>query len=190
MTAIRPSLIFGLLALLVPIPVLRAQESQEKPEVAIAITAVNPTAVLGADVTIVIKMTNVSNENLAFIGGYHGSVPDGYGYEIQNEQGGLVQRFGPRSAMMPNGQKFWVPTTPAGSKRWGEIVPGQSTETRATLNYEYNFDHPGTYTIRVCSVPVLRTPEEMDPSARGVGKVCSNTVTIKLLPSDGSSQSQ
>jgi hypothetical protein len=190
MTTIRQSLVFGLSVLLMPIPILCAQESQEQPAVAITITAVNPEAVLGSDVTIVIKTTNTSNEYIVYSANFHGNVPEGYGYEIRNEQGGLVQRFGPRYITMPNGEQFRLPTTPPGSMRQGGLRPGESTEDKATLSDDFDFDHPGTYTIRVWSVPVLNIPEGMDPNAQGVGKVYSNTVTIKLLPPDSSSQSQ
>jgi hypothetical protein len=190
MTTIRQFLVFGLSVLLMQVQVLRAQESQGRPAVTIAIMAVNPVAVLGTDVTISIKMTNISDENIVFIGGYRGSLPDGYGYEIRNEQGGLVQRFGPRYVTMPNGEQFRLPTRSPGTTRWGNVLPGGSTETRATLSDDFNFESPGTYTIRVWSVPVLNIPEGMDPNAQGVGKAYSNTVTIKLLPPDSSSQPQ
>jgi hypothetical protein len=190
MTTIRQSLVFGLSVLLMPIPILCAQESQEQPAVAITITAVNPVAVLGSDVTIVIKTTNTSNKYVVYNASFHGNVSEGYGYEIRDEQGGLVQRFGPRYITMPNGEQFRLPTTPPGSMRQGGLRPGGSTETRATLSDDFNFDHPGTYTIRVWSVPVSSVPEDMGSNVQGVGKVYSNTVTIKLLPPEGSSQSQ
>ena len=183
MIAIRQPLVAVISILLTQVPFVRAQKSQGKQALVITISADHPVSVLGSDVSIEIKMTNISNRRVVFSASYHGNMPEGYGYEIRNEQGGFVQHFGPRYRVMPDGEKIRLPDTLPGNRLRGELQPGENTETTAVLSDDFDFDRPGTYTIRVWKSPI-----GADPNAQSTGRVYSNTIAVKLLPPGGTSQ--
>jgi len=167
------------LALLVPLPctsMIRA-EAPEKPRFTLAIHTNKAQVTKGEDVEIVIKITNISVDPIAFSFGYHGNVPDGYQFEIRDEQGNEVQPFGPRYRKMPNGRMFRLPDRPAGSKVQGDIAPGNSVEESATISDEYPFNQAGTYSIRVSKIDSSQAPDSPG--------VCSNTITVTVLASEG-----
>ncbi len=49
----------------------------------------------------------------------------------------------------------------------------------STISDEYNFDHPGKYTIRVWKPATMGTPEKPE-----LNRIYSNTITVTVLPAD------
>jgi hypothetical protein len=170
----------ALAVLLVCTSIIVAQAPPENPKFALAISTDKAQITKGEDVVIVIKMSNLSEDAIPYNFGYHGRMPDGYQFEIRDEQGNEVLRFGPRYKQMPNGKLFRLPDRPAGSSRTAEIAPGKSEEDRATISDDYPFDRPGTYSIRVWK-PGRTDSSQSSDSAR----VYSNTITVTVLPAGG-----
>lgn len=170
---------FAFLALIVSAGVLGAQTSPDNPKFTILIAADKPEVALGSDIVIIITTTNTSEEPIRVSFGYHGNMPDGYQFDMQDEQGTLVAKFGPRYRQLPNGNNFRLPDRPAGSMRWGDLMPGKKMEIRAKLSDDYNFDHPGKYKIRVWKPATPGTPELPE-----LNRVYSNTITITVLPAE------
>jgi len=177
MTRFMKALAFALLAPILSSSILSAQTNPEPPKFTILIRADKPEVTLGSDIAIAIKITNISAESLTFSFGYHGRMPDSYQFDMQDEQGVTVAKFGPRYRQLPNGNMFRLPDRPAGSMRWGGIEPGKSVEEHATISDDYNFDHPGKYTIRVWEPATKGTPEKPE-----LNRVYSNTITVTVLP--------
>jgi len=176
MTKYMNVLAFVLMAPFVFASALAAQTNPEPPKFTLVISADKPEVTLSSDIAIAITITNISAESLTFSFGYHGRMPDGYQFDIQDEQGVTVSKFGPRYRQLPNGNMFRLPDRPAGSMRWGGIEPGKSVKVHATISDDYNFDHPGKYTIRVWKPAAKGTPEKPE-----LNRVSSNTITITVL---------
>ncbi len=172
-------LIFALLAPVVSVSMLAAQTNPVSPKFTLVIGADKSEVALGSDIAITITITNISEEPLTFSFGYSGRMPDGYQFDIRDEQGATVSRFGPRYRRLPNGNMFRLPDRAAGSVRQGAVNPGKSVEEHATISDDYNFDHPGKYTIRVWKPATMGTPEKPE-----LDRVYSNTITVTVLPAD------
>jgi hypothetical protein len=176
MTKFIRVLTFALLAPVVSADVLVAQTAPENPKFTLRISTDKPEVTLGSDITIAIKIMNISDAPLTSSFGYHGRMPDGYQFDMRDEQGTAVARFGPRYKQLPDGFMFRLPDRPAGSMRWGEIDPGKSVEVHATISDDYNFDHSGKYTIRVWKPATRGTPEKPE-----LNRIYSNTITITVV---------
>jgi len=167
------------LVLLAPVAfssVTFGQTGPESPKFTLVISTDKPEVTLGSDIAIAIKITNISDAPLTSSFGYHGRMPEGYQFEMRDEQGATVAKFGPRYRQLPNGNILQFPSRPAGSMRWGEINPGKSVEEQATISDYYNFDHPGKYTIRVWKPATMGTPEKPE-----LNRIYSNTITITVV---------
>jgi len=139
MTKLLDVLAFAFLGPAVFAGVLAAQTNPEPLKFTIAISAVKAEIASGADVEIVITRTNTSERPIRMEFGRHGNMPDGFQYDIRDEQGAELAKTVYRDIR---------PSRPDGSTRSGELAPGKSTETRATISDVYPFDRPGRYTIR------------------------------------------
>jgi hypothetical protein len=151
-------------AFLVPgafLNVLTAQLVSETPKFSLAIKAEKSEVVLGSDVAIRITITNISEETLTLSAGYHGNLPDGYQYEVRDEQGTLNARVGKRYHKLLNGETVQLPSRLSGSSRMGGLQPGKSIEDSATVSDVYQFNSPGKYTIQASrklpGKPVVRS---------------------------------
>jgi hypothetical protein len=151
-----------------------AQKSPDDPKFSITIEALQPEVALGSDVEIGIKVANISDDSLTFAYGHHGRLPDGFQFDVRDEQGAMVPKFA-RSNMPADDATLQLPARPAGSAIPGgiEIEPGKSIQTRAAINDLYRFDRPGKYTIKVS----LKTP--WSPT------INSNVITITVAERDG-----
>ena len=107
-------------------------------------------------------------------------MPNGYRFEIRDDQGNEVQRFGPRYKQLPYGKTLRLPDRPAGSERYGDVDPEKSVEVHATISDEYPFDRPGKYSIRVWKFDKAGPAHGADPA-----RVYSNTITVTVLASEG-----
>ena len=168
-------------AFLAPVLIAGALAAQTNPEPAkftIVISAEKPEVILGADIVIAITITNISEEGISIGCGYHGSVQSGYQYDMRDEQGTIVARFGPRYRQLPNGNMFRLPDRPPGNPMPGGcgIKPGGFMHVYSTISDDYNFDHPGKYTIRVWKPATKGTPEKPE-----LNRVYSNTITITVV---------
>jgi len=157
---------------------LVAQSSPEAAKFTIVISADKPEVTLGADITIAITITNISEEEIVIACGNRGRVPDGYQFEMRDEQGTAVARFGPRYRKMPDGSIFRLPDSYPGNVMLGGcgIKPGGFMKVDSTISNEYNFDHPGKYTIRVWKPATMGTPEKPE-----LNRIYSNTITITVV---------
>jgi hypothetical protein len=181
MTKFIKVLAIAVLAPVVSAIVLAAQTAPESSKFTLVISTDKPEVTLGSDIAIAIKITNISDAPLTFSFGYHGRMPDDYQFDMRDEQGTTVARFGPRYKQLPDGFMFRLPDRPAGSMRWGEIDPGKSVEVHATISDDYNFDHPGKYTIRIWKPATMGTPEKPE-----LNRIYSNSITVTVLPADSS----
>jgi len=172
---------FALLAPVLFAGVLVAQTHPENPKFTIVISADKPVVTLGADITIAITVTNISEDEIGIACGNWGRVQSGYQYDMRDEQGAAVARFGPRYRKMPDGSMFRLPDRDPGDSMPGGcgIKPGKFMDVDSTISDEYNFDHPGKYTIRVWKPAKMGTPEKPE-----LDRIYSNTITIIVLPSD------
>jgi hypothetical protein len=146
---------------------LFAQTNPEKPKFTIIIRAGNPEVISGSNVEIWIKTTNISEELIPMQFGEHGNLPDGFRYDIRDEQGAEVAKT------VFNDIR---PSRGPGSHRPGQLAPGESTEARALISDVYPLDRPGKYTIRAW----MRAVDVLDDSESN--RVYSNTITITVLP--------
>lgn len=171
-------LVLALLVLVVSVCVLNAQTNPEPPKFTIVISADKPEVTLGADITIAITITNISEEEIGIACGNWGRVQAGYQYDMQDEQDAAVARFGPRYRKMPDGFMFRLPDRDPGSIMPGGcgIKPGGFMKVDSTISDEYNFGHPGKYTIRVWKPAKKGTPEKPE-----LNRVYSNTITITVV---------
>jgi hypothetical protein len=169
---------FALLAPVLFAGALVAQSNPENPKFTIVISADKPEVTLGADITIAITITNISEEEISIACGYSGRVQDGYQYDMRDEQGAAVARFGPRYRKMPDGSMFRLPDRYPGDTRIGGcgIKPGGFMYVYSTISDEYNFDHPGKYTIRVWKPAKMGTPEKPE-----LDRIYSNTITVAVV---------
>jgi hypothetical protein len=159
-----------LAVLFVFVGALTAQTNPDNPKFSLEIKTLKPEVVLGADIDIEIKLTNTSEEPITFAFGNRGGFPVGYKWEVRDEQGAPVARFGKRSVQLPNGQIWQVPPHPAGSDMDGQIEPGKNILQGARINNAFPFDHPGKYTIQVSrTMPWSPT-------------IYSNTITVTVAP--------
>lgn len=136
------------LVLLAPVVFAAAQTNPENPKFSLTIKAIKPEVALGADVDIEIKITNTSEDPLTFDFSHHGGLPDGYQYEVRDEQGALAVRVGKRYVQFPNGDSIELPRILPGSRTKGGVLPGKSQLCAARISEVYLFDHPGKYTIQ------------------------------------------
>ncbi len=171
-------IIFALLSPILIANILVAQTRTESPKLTIVVSADKSEIPLDSEIEISITITNSSEEPLTLSFGHHGRMPDGYQFDLQDDQGKVVARFGPRYKQLSNGNMFRLPDRPAGSMRWGELKPGKSMVDHATISDDYKFDHPGKYTIQVS-----RKESWMS------SPICSNIITITVLPKGSKSSS-
>jgi hypothetical protein len=146
---------------------LAAQANPETAKFTIVISAEKPEVTPGTNVIIWMTTTNISDELIPLEFGGHGNMPDGFHYDIRNEQGGEVAKA------VYNDIR---PSRPSGSRRSGQLAPGKSKKDRAIISDGYSFDHPGKYTIRVWIPATRDTPEKPES-----GRVYSNTITITIV---------
>jgi hypothetical protein len=155
--------------------VLIAQTIPDNPKLSLTIKALNSEVAQGSEFGIAITITNTSEESITLDFGHYGGMPRGYDFDIRDEQGKPVARYGKRYRQLPNGNTLQYPSELPGSFRDGGIQPGKSIEQGAMLSEVYQFDHPGKYTIQASrKVP-------------GVSVVYSNTITITVLPAESKS---
>lgn len=156
-------------ALLVPIGLtsaLAAQTNPENPKFSLTITADKPEVTLGADIVIGIKITNLSEKPLTFTFGHHGGMPDGYQYDVRDEQGAAVAKVVHKNPLYPT-------KLPGSSIMGGGVIqPGKSIGEGAQISEVYQFGHPGKYSIQV-SREVPWSPV-----------IYSNIITVTVLPAD------
>jgi hypothetical protein len=155
--------------------VIFAQTIPENTKFKLVISSDKPEVTLGSDIRIEITIMNISEETLEFSFTHSGNMPSGFEYDIRDEQDAVVTKFGKRYSHFPNGDTMEIPKPP-GSMRWGVIKPGNSVMTSATISDDYNFDHPGKYTIRVWKPATKGTPEKPE-----LNRVYSNTITITVV---------
>jgi hypothetical protein len=150
---------------------LAAQANQE-PKFTVTIRAENQEVIAGSNVDIWIKTTNVSNEVIRVQFGEHGNLPDGFRYDIRDDQGAEVAKTVFHDIR---------PSRGPGSNRPGYLLPGSSKEARARISDIYPLDRPGKYTIRVW----IRAVDVLDDSESN--RIYSNTITVTVLPADSKS---
>jgi hypothetical protein len=167
MTKSMNVLIFAFLATALFASALFAQTNPEPPKFTIVIRAEKPEVNLGTNVIIWITRTNISEEPIRMEFGGHGNMPDGFHYDIRDEQGAEVAKT------VFNDIR---PSRGPGSHRPGQLAPGESTEARALISDVYPLDRPGKYTIRAW----MRAVDVLDDSESN--RVYSNTITITVLP--------
>jgi hypothetical protein len=145
---------------------LAAQANPEKPKFTVTIRAGNPEIVAGSNVEIWITTTNISETLIPMQFGEHGNLPDGFRYDIRDEQGAEVAKTAHNDIR---------PSRGPGSNRPGQLAPGSSTESRARISDVYPLDRPGKYTIKVWR----RAANVLDDSESN--RVYSNTITITVV---------
>ncbi|MGB9408824.1 MAG: hypothetical protein WCA89_14905 [Terracidiphilus sp.] len=145
---------------------LAAQSNPETAKFTIVISAEKPEVILGTNVIIWMTTTNISDELIPMEFGGHGNMPDGFHYDIRDEQGVEVAKA------VYNDIR---PSRPPGSRRSGQLAPGKSKKDRAIISDDYSFDRPGKYTIRIWMPATRGTPEKPES-----GRVYSNTITITI----------
>ncbi len=160
------ALILALLAPTLTTASLAAQTTPEKPKFTVSIRADNPEVISGSDVDIWMKTTNISDEVIRVQFGYHGNMPDGFYYDIRDEQGAELAKT------VYNDIR---PSRGPGSTRPGYLEPGKSMEARARVSDVYPLARPGKYTIRVWQ----RAANVLDDSESN--RVYSNTITITVV---------
>jgi hypothetical protein len=148
---------------------LNAQTNPDDPTFSLDIKALKSEVVLGADIDIEIKLTNTSTEILTFAFGSRGNLPVGYKWEVRDEQGALIAKFGRPTTPVPNG-KLQAPIHPPGSTMQGQVEPAKAILQGARISDAFPFDHPGKYMIQV-SRTVSWSPA-----------IYSNTITVTVLP--------
>jgi|GEM_PF-3170956 hypothetical protein len=163
---------FAFLASFFSVGSLPAQETSDHPKFTIVIHPDKPEVISGSNVEIVITTTNVSDELIPMEFGGHGNLPDGFHYEVRDEQGAEVAKI------VYNDIR---PSRGPGSTRSGQLAPGKSKEDRAIISDVYPFDRPGKYTIKVWR----RAANVLDDSE--LNRVYSNTITITVLPAGSKS---
>jgi hypothetical protein len=170
MTKYMNVLALALMAPFVFAAALAAQTNPEPPKFTLVVNAEKPDVPLGADIVITITITNISEEGISIGCGYHGNVQEGYQYEIRDEQGIEVPKIVNKDSFRP--------TRSPGNPRPGGcgIKPGGFMKVYSTISEDYNFDHPGKYTIRVWKPATKGTPEKPE-----LNRVSSNTITITVL---------
>jgi hypothetical protein len=165
---------FAFLVLFASTTVISAQTTPENPKFKLVISSDKPEVILGSDIRIEITITNISEKTLEFSFTRFGNMPSGFQYDIRDEQDAEVAKFGKRYSHFSNGDTMEIPRPP-GSMGWGVIKPGNSVMTSATISDDYNFDHPGKYTIRVWKPATKGTTENPE-----LNRVYSNTITITV----------
>lgn len=171
------SALLGFVVFSVP---LSAQTNPENPKFTLTIKADHSEVTLGSDIDISITIKNISDEPLRFLFASHGDVADGDQYDVWDEKGAPVAKYPEhRTAQLPNGETWHIPTPPSGPSGLGGIRPGESVEEGSTVSEIYRFDHPGKYTIQVSR------KESWSPSP-----IYSNIITITVLPASSSPQAQ
>jgi hypothetical protein len=162
----------SVLAIVLLVPVLfagslAAQTTSEKPKFTIVISAVKPEVPLGSDIAIAITETNISEEPITMESGYHGNMPDGIYYDVRDEHGAEAAK-----AVYTDGR----PSRPSGSRRLGELKPGDHVMTGATISDDYNFNQVGKYTIRAWRPKTRGNPDNSESN-----RVYSNIITITVV---------
>lgn len=158
---------------------LAAQPNPEKPKFTISIRAENPEVISGSQFGISITIKNISDESLPFRFASHGDVSDGDRYDVRDEKGASVAKYGRRTVKLPNGETWHIPAPPVGASGAGWIRPGESVEEGSMISEDYNFDHPGKYTIQVSRKESwMQSP------------IYSNTITITVLPAGSTPSAQ
>jgi len=136
MTKFTRVLTFALLAPTLFASTLAAQTEPEPPKFTIVISTEKPEVLLGSSVVIAITITNVSQREIGIGCGHHGNMPDGYQYDLRDEQGIVVPKVVYQDPLRP--------IRPPGNPMPGGcgIKPGKRMEERATISDEYQFGHP------------------------------------------------
>ncbi|MGA2167581.1 MAG: hypothetical protein ABSG62_05175 [Terracidiphilus sp.] len=76
----------------------------------------------GSEIEIEIAITNISDKVIAIpYPGYHGALPDGFKFDVRDEQDAPVASFGKRFVKLPNEKTFQLPARLPGSLINGEI---------------------------------------------------------------------
>jgi hypothetical protein len=146
-----------------------AQTKRDVPKFTIVIRADKSEVLSGSDVDIVITTTNISEDLIRMPFGQHGNLPDGFRYEIRDEQGAEVAKTVFHDIR---------PSKGPGSGGTRQLAPGESAETRALISDVYPLDRPGKYTIRAW----MRAVDLPDDSESN--RVYSNTITVTVLAAD------
>jgi hypothetical protein len=154
MTQFMNVLVFALLSPVLFAGALAAQTNREPSKFTIAVRADKSEINLGSDITIAITITNISEEEISIGCGYHGNMPDGYQYDMQDERGTKVPKVLSQDPLRP----IRVPGNPMPGGCG--IKPGKSMENHATISDNYNFNHPGKYTIRVWRPATKGSPDK------------------------------
>ncbi|MGB9408823.1 MAG: hypothetical protein WCA89_14900 [Terracidiphilus sp.] len=151
---------------------INAQTNPENPKFTLTIKAYHSEVTLGSQFGIAITIRNISDKSLSFRFARHGAMADGDQYDVRENNGKQVARYGEqRTVQHPNGETWHIPAGPVGPSGVGWIRPGESTEEASMISDDYNFDHPGKYTIQVSR------KESWSPSP-----IYSNIITITVLP--------
>jgi hypothetical protein len=158
---------FAFLATAVSAGILVAQSNPENQKFTIVISADKPEVPLGSNIVVSIKTTNISDELIPMEFGGYRNMPDGFHYDIRDEQGAKLAKT------VYNDIR---PSKPSGSTRSGQLAPGKSKEDISMISDDYPFDRPGKYTIRVW-MPATKGTFEKPES----GRVYSNTISITVV---------
>jgi hypothetical protein len=167
-------------ALMAPVvfaSVLIAQTNPDNPKFSLTIKAFKSEVALGSEIGIAITIANISDDYIALDFGHYGRMPRGYEFDIRDEQGKPVARYGKRYLQLQDGNTLQYPSELPGSVLKAGIEPGKSIEQGAMLSEVYPFDHPGKYTIQVSRPATLGTPGKPE-----LNRVYSNTITVTVLP--------
>lgn len=115
-----------------------------------------------ADVSITIRLTNVSSHTISGSSSYFEGVDASYRQEICDSKGTLPKRE--RSGTHLRFAGHWTRRS---------LQPGQSADSVSGISPEYDINHPGQYTIQLLR-PVSDDPKD--------GVVKSNLITVKVAP--------
>jgi hypothetical protein len=159
----------ALLVLVVFACTLHGQTNPVSPKFTLVIKAYKSEVALGSEIGIAITVKSISDEKFTYLFGNQGNVADGYEYDVRDEKGVPVARYGKRVLQLPNGETLQYPRPP-GRSFVGEMRPGDSYEQGSTVSDIFQFDHPGKYTIQVSR------KESWSPSP-----VYSNIITVTVL---------
>lgn len=125
--------------------------------------------VVGEPVAIQIKIVNTSAAPESFVFDHYGGVAVAYKYEVRDQKGEPVPLVEHPPTRLPDGSVLITPSRAPGSRKLGEIQPGEYILESSNLSDRFRFDRPGAYTIRVSREP------SWSP------RVDSNVITISLV---------
>ena len=171
MTKFVDVLIFAISAVVVSASGNFAQTPSAKPSFSLALSAPKTEVVLGGEVWIEIRQTNLSDQNISCSAHVGSGVNYSFGYDVRDQHGIAAAKVVRPHPELSESYSF----------RPCDLRPGQSKTANTLLSRLYQFDQPGEYTIQV-SRPDSRNRRGAD--------VKSNTITVTVLPADAQPQAK